>query len=290
MPNLPERYALAERLLHKHLQKNVTIKRISRLGGGCINLNLKISSSVGDYVLKLNDEVSADFFQAEAAGLKALADSQTVAVPTVLGVNTAKETPYLLLEYLPPKEASARDWQLFGENLATLHRQRQDYFGWESSNYIGRLPQSNEPHTDWSSFFIEERLMPQLNRAEKLLPNALRRALEELMQRLPQLFPREPAALLHGDLWSGNAHPCGYGVAAIDPAVYFGHREMDLGMTQLFGGFPRIFLEAYQHHYPLKSGWKERLEICNLYPLLVHVNLFGRSYIGGVRQVLAKFS
>lgn len=289
MPNLPERYALTQEVLEKHLNRKVDIKRVSRLEGGCINLNLKVQSSAGTFVLKLNDSAPADFFAVEAAGLDALAATQSISLPLVLGQSSKGDVNYLLLEYLEPRPAQQRDWQLFGESLAQLHRQRQPYFGWERDNYIGSLPQRNRQKQSWAAFFREERLLPQIEAAAAHIPSKLHAELDELMGRLEQLFPKEPPSLLHGDLWSGNAHACSQGIAAIDPAVYFGHREMDLGMTQLFGGFPAVFLEAYRANYPLKSGWKERLELCNLYPLLVHLNLFGRSYLGGIRQVVQRF-
>ena len=197
----------------------------------------------------------------------------------------------------PGMEATAgtktrRFWSLFGEQLARLHHVSAPTFGLDHDNYIGSLPQKNTHSPVWSNFFIQQRLEPQVRLAgEKglLSPSAIRQ-FEQLYQVLPELFPPEVPSLLHGDLWSGNflcdekGNP-----VLIDPAVYFGHRSMDLAMTTLFGGFGQPFYEAYHYHFPLPANYRQQWEIANLYPLLVHLNLFGESYTGSILHTIQRF-
>jgi fructosamine-3-kinase len=197
------------------------------------------------------------------------------------------------MDFLETGSRRSTFWEDFGRALAQLHRKSQESFGLEHDNYIGSLPQSNKTHASWSEFFIQERLEAQLKRARdrnKIGGDILLR-MEKLFHRLEGLFPFEPPALLHGDLWSGNFF-CGVdGEACIfDPAVYFGHREMDIGMSKLFGGFDPAFYQAYNAEWPLGDDWENRVDIANLYPLLVHVNLFGGGYLSQVRSILQRFT
>ncbi|MEM9024402.1 MAG: fructosamine kinase family protein, partial [Bacteroidota bacterium] len=163
----------------------------------------------------------------------------------------------------------------------------------ERNNYIGSLPQTNTPRPDWTSFFIEQRLEAQCRMARDAgaIGPELLRAFDRAFHRLDGFFPEEPAALLHGDLWMGNFLCTSDGKPMlIDPAVYGGHREMDLAMTRLFGGFAPAFYQSYADTYPLENGWEERVPIANLYPLMVHVNLFGGHYVQQVAQCLRRFA
>ena len=165
-------------------------------------------------------------------------------------------------------------------------------FGLDHDNYIGSLPQSNHQHTSWVEFFIEERLEKQIALAKNsgALNNSTIQQFNNLFKRLKEIIPEEKPSLLHGDLWNGNYMLAADGCAClIDAAVYYDHREMDLAMTRLFGGFPEEFYESYHETFPLSSGFEERVDIHNLYPLLVHVNLFGGSYISQVKSVLSRF-
>ncbi len=183
-------------------------------------------------------------------------------------------------------------WEDFGTRLANMHRHTSDVFGLDHPNYIGSLPQSNKTQKSWIDFFVEERLEAQLRLARDAgrVERELGRWFQALYTHLPDLFPEEPPALLHGDLWSGNFMVGTDGRAAIvDPAVYYGHRYMDLGMSKLFGGFAPAFYRAYEDAYPLEKGWREGIEIANLYPLMVHVNLFGGGYLSSVKTILRKF-
>jgi fructosamine-3-kinase len=185
--------------------------------------------------------------------------------------------------------ASPVSWEKLGRGLASIHQEQHINFGWESDNYIGSLVQVNTTYSDWHSFYTECRIMPlvkQLVDKGFFSDNDLNCALE-WCSKLKDLFPAEPPSLLHGDLWSGNYMITAQAdVAIFDPAVYYGHREMDLGMTLLFGGFDQRFYTAYNEAYPLQPGWQQRIAATQLYPLLVHAVLFGGHYVDNVRSEL----
>jgi protein-ribulosamine 3-kinase len=201
-----------------------------------------------------------------------------------------EDDAFLVMEFIEEGPKGTHFWQNFGKQLAVLHRCSNEKFGYSRNNYIGSLDQSNSWTTEWVRFFIEQRLEPQLRLAEKLLSPADYRSFEKLFHRLEKLIPVEAPALLHGDLWGGNylADEMGQPVL-IDPAVYYGHREVDLAMMNLFGGFDSKVFEYYHREFPLEGGWKDRMGLHNLYPLLVHVNLFGGSYLQSVRSNLRRY-
>jgi fructosamine-3-kinase len=210
----------------------------------------------------------------------------------VLAQGELEGSTYLMLEYVEAAE-EGRDFQAgFGRGLARLHRNTHASFGLERNNHIGLLPQVNTPDTDWPRFLVNCRLGPLVRMArdsDRIRPGDVIR-FERLYAKLPDLFPPELPALLHGDLWKNNYIAADDGQAVlIDPAAYYGHREMDLAMTRLFGGFDREFYAAYQEEEPLEKGWEERVDLCNLYPLLVHLNLFGGSYAERVGAVLRHY-
>lgn len=262
------------------------------LAGGCINDTVKLSCAEGDFFLKWNDNVPEDMFAKEAAGLQLLFNSQTIRVPRVINQDHIDGKQFLLLEYLEPGRRQNTYWETLGQQLAALHKCQQDTFGLDHDNYIGRLPQKNERCKSWSEFFIECRLKPQVGLAKynHLLPEKLYRQFDDFYRKVPGLFSDEPPSLLHGDLWSGNVHTSSEGFACIiDPAVYYGHREMDLAFTKLFGGFDPAFYYSYDETFPLSEGWEGRTELFNLYPLLVHVNLFGLSYLPAVERIVKRY-
>lgn len=228
----------------------------------------------------MNDASFADAFAAEADGLQAMA-AAGVRVPEPLAHGVAAGEAYLLLEYLDLK--SGGDWTALGRALARAHRQTAPHFGWRRDNYIGSTPQRNGWRGDWRTFFAECRLAPQLELARaKGFTIELGKALDALAGYRP-----EPS-LLHGDLWSGNAGFTPDGAPVLfDPAVYYGDREADLAMTELFGGFPAQFYEAYETAYPLAPGYAVRKHLYNLYHLLNHVNLFGAGYLEQVEATLS---
>ncbi|SKC75935.1 fructosamine kinase family protein [Ohtaekwangia koreensis] len=294
MRGIPEAiHQRVQTLLQQQVSSSIIIKDFSFIAGGCINNGGKLSTSEGRYFLKWNDASKfPGMFEAEAKGLKKLSATQSIYIPEVIGVSEAEGYQFLLLEFIDQSSRSANYWKDLGQQLATLHRTSSLFFGLDHSNYIGSLPQTNATNSSWVDFFIHQRLQVQLKLAMQsgLAEKSLLRNFDALYIKLPSLLPEEPPSLLHGDLWSGNvitSHneaPC-----LIDPAVYFGHREMDLAMTQLFGGFNAEFLEAYHEEFPLLPEFHNRIDLYNLYPLLVHVNLFGSSYLAQVNSILKRF-
>jgi len=269
------------------------ISAFSPAAGGCINDGGRITTSAGVYFLKWNASGKyPGMFEAEAKGLSLLRDAAELEVPVVVHYGNAEDYQFLLLEYVATGERSPSYWEDFGRGLAAMHKHTASMCGLDHDNYIGSLPQNNRQTSSWVEFFIHQRLEPQLRLAlsSKALDETASGTFARLFNKLPSLLPAELPSLLHGDLWSGNimttasGRPC-----LIDPAVYYGHREVDLAMTQLFGGFDAIFLESYEDVYPLLPGYEERLELYNLYPLLVHVNLFGGGYARQVMSVLNSF-
>ena len=269
------------------------------VGGGCINPSARVQTTDGrSFFLKWNRDHPA-LFAPEARGLEALARAARgtpLRVPEVVGSGAGDGgTPgWLLLEYVPEGSPSARWGEELGRGLAALHRDRGHAFGWSADNFIGSLPQSNRRRPSWADFWIEERLQPQLERARRAGhdPGGAE-AWKELFRRMPRLVgpaDDDGPSLLHGDLWSGNVYPGPDGEPVlVDPAVYRGHREVDLAMTELFGGFPGGFAEAYDEAWPLADGYRSvRRHLYQLYPLLVHVNLFGGGYVGRTRSALER--
>ncbi|MCB0395526.1 MAG: fructosamine kinase family protein [Flavobacteriales bacterium] len=272
---------------------DVGVNRLRALSGGSINQAFCLETSLGSFFLKYNTANRfPGMFEAEARGLRLLNNAGVIRIPNVVYVGSTQSHVFLILEFLDRSPQQKDFWETFGRKLAALHRCSSDQFGLDHSNYIGSLTQSNTGHIHWHTFFIEERLEPQLRLASNagLISDSLTASFKTLFSRMVDMFPVEQPSLLHGDLWSGNfligpqGEPC-----LIDPAVYFGHREMDLAMTRLFGGFEAKFYRAYQEVWPLQSGWQERMDLCNLYPLMVHVNLFGGGYLSQVKDILRRF-
>lgn len=264
------------------------------LSGGDINqvFRLRLANSK-EFVLKLNSKDRyPGMFEKESAGLRLLA-SAGCRVPGVELTFEEGTHQFLILEYVEEGRPAGTSWELFGRQLATLHLQANDAFGLDHDNYIGSLDQMNGKMENWTEFFISNRLQPLIRKAKgrNLLEGKHLEAFESLFSRLPELIPREAPSLLHGDLWSGNLMFDKLGEPVfIDPAVYFGHREVDIAMTRMFGGFNERFLVAYNEMRPLEKGWEERIELHNLYPTLVHLVLFGSSYLSGIERTLRRFA
>jgi len=285
--------AQLEELLKKHTGRKGLIAHTQAIDGGSINAAYSLRYEGKDFFLKYNQAKGfPKMFELEAKGLNVLASCNKIRLPEVIGTGESGQTAFLLLEHIATDYPDKTFWEFFGEELAGLHRETNDNYGLDHDNYIGSLPQSNAPAVSWSDFFISQRLNPQLTLAagKGMLNSKTLNDFEKLFVKLPKLFPQEAPALLHGDLWSGNFLCDSNGKPVlIDPAVYYGHREMDLAMSKLFGGFNPRFYEAYHAAYPLETAWKERIDLCNLYPLLVHVNLFGSGYVGQLQSSLRRF-
>jgi fructosamine-3-kinase len=269
------------------------VKGFSFAGGGCINNGGRLATDKGQYFLKWNDaNLYPRMFEAEAKGLDLLRKAECIRVPLPVSHGQAGAHQFLLLEYVEQANKSSGYWEDFGAKLAALHRESGETFGLDHDNYIGSLPQNNNPEQSWTEFFVAHRLRPQVDMAykENKVDADVCRKFEAFFERLPTMLPTERASLVHGDLWSGNlladeaGQPC-----LIDPAVYYGNREVDLAMTQLFGGFEPTFIQAYNSVFPLLPGYSARFDIYNLYPLLVHLNLFGSSYQPRVVSILRQY-
>lgn len=276
----------------------VAIVERSPVSGGDINETSRLSLSNGAEIFaKCNRGVGADFFRAEAHGLAALREAGAN-VPEVLGLG-ASETgeAFLLLSYEHSGRRVSDFWEKLGHGLAHLHSARAETFvhggacGFYEDNYIGRTVQCNTPHDNWAEFFRDDRLGAQMTLADRYFDAGDRRLCRNLLDHLAKFLP-EPAfpSLLHGDLWSGNVMPDREGAPMfIDPAVYVGHHEADLAMTELFGGFSPVFYAAYHEIIPKEDGYADRRDIYNLYHLLNHLNLFGGSYLASVRRILKRY-
>ncbi|MFA5973000.1 MAG: fructosamine kinase family protein [Lentimicrobiaceae bacterium] len=271
----------------------VQISEIRPVGGGCINEAYALKTNIGKYFVKYNSAtIFPGMFEKEAKGLKILADTKTLEIPIVTGTSETGKYSYLLLQFIESGYPGRNFWNEFGTKLAGLHRNTSEYFGLDHDNYIGSLVQKNNPYTDFFSFIISQRIEPQLKEARNkgAFSQSDMRYFDSLFNTLHNIIPIEKPALIHGDLWNGNfmisekGSPC-----LVDPAVYFGHRESDIAMTQLFGGFKHEFYAAYNLAWPMEKGWQKRMDIFNLYPLLVHVNLFGGSYVQQVLQIIRQF-
>jgi fructosamine-3-kinase len=266
-----------------------SIEAVSAVSGGSVNRAFKLQSGEKFFFLKVNHlDAFPKMFDKEVLGLDLLRNSSSIAVPRVLLKGEFEQQAYLLLEFIETSRSTKKYWELFGEGLAQLHQNSAQMFGLEYNNYNGSLVQVNDFKSEWATFFIENRLMEQQRQARDKgrLDLQLSTMLEKLYPKLNTIFPVEQPALLHGDLWSGNylvkdGTPC-----FMDPSVYYGHREVDLAMTLLFGGFDKKMYESYHANFPLEKGWEQRVDLLNLYPLLVHVNLFGASYAQRVKSIL----
>lgn len=264
------------------------------VAGGDVNRAERVETADGRTVfVKHRAGAPAGTFRDEARGLDAIRVPGGPRVPAVIAVGDDEGARFLALEWLPPGSPGPDHDALLGRGLAVVHRAGAPAFGDPAPNRIGPLEQHNTPCDDWPRFLAERRLIPLVRRARdagELDAGDVLRA-ERIVARLPELCgPAEPPARLHGDLWAGNAYagPDG-GPVLVDPATYGGHREMDLAMMRLFGGFSRAVFAAYEEVHPTAPGARERVELMQLYPLLVHVVLFGGGYRERVRAVLAAY-
>lgn len=282
----------------------ITISRRTGLGGGSISRVERLDTGAGPFVLKWLPRAAADLFDAEAAGLLALAESGTsLTIPAIItsssddpgGEHRASAAPFIVLEFLPPAARCADFDERLGRGLAELHRHSNDRFGFARDTYCGATRQPNAWADRWVGFYAASRLAHQTELAARAgaIDDHDRRTLEHVCSRLASWLtePPEGPALIHGDLWSGNLHVTSVGrPALIDPAVYFAHREAELGMMTLFGGFSSRVFDAYHEAFPLEPGWRERNGLYQLYHVLNHVNLFGAGYLVQMRNLARRYA
>lgn len=301
-------------------------------GGSINDTYQVVTNAGQPYFVKINHaEELPGLFRAEKEGLEILAATGVIRTPMVIGCGETTGRQILVLEWIGQGLKSSAFWQCFGEQLAALHASgtvplssstvgsaneqpagtdeqpvsgfaneqpvrghapEQSSFGLANDNYMGALPQYNEPLSDWNQFFICRRLEPQLKLAADahLMTSQQVRHFEKLYRELPAIFGEVRPALVHGDLWSGNflCDEAGEPVL-IDPAVYYGVPAVDLAMTTLFGGFDAAFYDSYRRQAPWPPNFREQWEVANLYPLLIHLNLFGKGYLSGILRTIDRY-
>lgn len=278
----------------RHIEQTTgqTIKQqqLTPVSGGGINSSYHLKTNDNDYFFKTNNPNLSAMFEAEAQGLQELASLNCVRIPDVIGYGKTEDYSYIVIEHINCHGLSPICNQTLGTQLAQLHQHQQAYFGWHNDNTIGSTPQYNDRHHDWVSFLKQQRIQPQLdfikqNGFASQLYDKGQRLIADLDVFFTNYSPQ--ASLLHGDLWSGNAAADEFDKPVIfDPACYYGDREADIAMTELFGGFNSEFYKAYQAECPLDSGYKTRKTLYNLYHILNHVNLFGGGYAGQASSML----
>ncbi|WP_143959710.1 fructosamine kinase family protein [Litoribacter populi] len=278
-----------ERILFKTLGSEVSIGQTRLVAAGNLNQAIYLDTDQGEFLLKTNYDSRKDIFAKEANGLKILAQHSPLKIPTVFAAGHEMEVNFLLMEWIAPSRLSSNYWQELGVGLAQLHATTEKRYGLADDNYIASLSQKNTTTASWPEFFIQNRIEPLAGKAlyDGLLDQKFLDEIRSVYPLFDEIFPKEKPSLLHGDLWSGNVLPTKEGhPALIDPAVYFGHREVDLAFSRLFGGFEEEFYQAYNEVFPLEPGFEERVPIYNLYPLLVHLNLFGTSYLPPIQRTI----
>lgn len=278
-----------------------SLRRAAEVSGGSISRAYRLTTERGTYFFKWHRHAPRAFFAAEARGLERLGRAaKTVRIPRVFAWDDPAEDGegWILLEWIDSGNqglSSERTAEKLGRGLAELHRSAAEAFGLEENNFIGILPQPNGWYNNWADFYRERRLVPQIRLASErgLLPGRRSRLFHRLCDRLEQWLDRPDLrpSLLHGDLWNGNALADSRGAPClIDPAVYYGDREVDLAFSEMFGGFPSRFYDAYNEVFPLSPGFSERKPLYQLYYLLVHLNLFGESYGPAVDRIAERYA
>ncbi len=274
------------------INRSFNIRESRVTGGGCINQAYCVTDGSQRFFVKLNSAGSYAMFEAEAAGLLEIRQSATIRVPAPVCYGQNDQAAWLVMEYLELDTHVHGKASDLGEQLAAMHRVTSPRFGWHRDNTIGKTPQINSLSSDWTKFWRIQRLGYQLDLARANGFNGkLQQLGEQLLENLGKFFSdTQPSpSLLHGDLWSGNyAFDNGGKPVLFDPAVYYGDREADIAMTELFGGFSADFYSAYRYNYPLDSGYNIRKNLYNLYHILNHLNLFGDSYRNQAEQMMSR--
>lgn len=281
-------------ILERLKQLDLDIDNIVPIKGGDINDAFRLESFNKKYFLKLNTANNfPDLFKKEARALDTIRKTETFYTPNVLNVGeTDNNFQYLILEWIETAEPTLVNWENLGRNLAKFHQNTNDKFGWNEDNYISIVVQPNNFTTSWSDFYTNNRIIPMIKllQNKQLITTKEVKAATRLCQQLDNIFPVEKPTLIHGDFWNGNILATKDGeFAVVDPAIYYGHREMDLAIAKLFGGFDDTFFDAYQEISPLENNHEERLPIAQLFPLLIHAYLFEGYYVKDVQTILKKF-
>ncbi len=277
-------------LLNKLL--NTDILSLKEVGGGDISRAFRAKSLKGDFFIKYHSGSAAfDMFEAEKTGIEAIENTESIAVPEIFKVVRYKGAALLIMQYINSRPANKEDFKKLGEQLAELHLNYSDKFGYTRNNFIGSLPQPNCLHSEWIDFYVEERLLPQIEMALRL--NLLNQKIPKktrIKEVCRDICGSPKASLLHGDLWSGNYLISSGGTPyLIDPAIYFGDAMIDLSMSRLFGGFGESFYDAYHDIHHRAENYRAQTDIYQLYYLLVHLNLFGRSYYQSVIHIIQRY-
>ncbi len=299
MTDTIQQFSSLDQALHSLFGNNVKITDRKQVAGGDINEAYRLTLSDGMHIfMKSNQGKSVSFFQREAEGLAAIAETGAISTPQVFGCGTGENGgAFLLLEFVESRRPGKDYQEILAQQLARMHQSRTENFvtggiyGFVQDNYIGANPQVNTPCKSWTEFFRDCRLKPQFLQASDYFGKEEWKKITELLERTGEILTEpEYPSLIHGDLWVGNVMTGSDGLAWLtDPAACVGHREADLAMTELFGGFSEKFYEAYREAAPLQPGYEKRRDFYNLYHLLNHLNLFGRSYLSSVRRIVEEY-
>lgn len=269
-----------------------SVQKVEKIGGGCISQGHRIESSGQYFFVKINSSDNFSMFEAEASGLQEICNSRALRVPIPVCWGRNDSRSWLVMEFLEMGSAGREGAESLGRGLASMHRFSSEKFGWVRDNTIGTTPQFNRLSSNWIQFWRDQRLGYQLQLAkENGYTGKLQPLGERLMAELDAFFmdTLTVPSLLHGDLWSGNYTFDSAGQPVLfDPAIYYGDREADLAMTELFGGFPTNFYAAYRETYPLDPGYVIRKDLYNLYHILNHLNLFGEGYLNQAEEMMEK--
>jgi len=272
------------------LKQNLKLENAKSLQGGDINEVFLLECGSEKYVIKINEASKyPNMFEAEALGLKLLQVTNSFKIPKIIAAGVEGKTSYLLLEYISTGSTYQVFWKDFAYCLVKLHQTTKNNFGLKHNNYIGSLQQINNIESSASDFYINQRLIPQFKIADEL--DFKFSSLERFFKNISEEIPDEAPSLIHGDLWNGNYMVSNKGEPTlIDPAVAYAPREMDIAMMHLFGGFPQDVYSIYNEQFPLIENWKDRISLWQLYYLLVHLNLFGSSYLSQVKGIIKRYS
>lgn len=274
---------------------DILVSRRASGSGGCINSTYQLSLKSGkSYFLKENTHAPSNLFREESLGLLALGEIFPLNVPQPLALGKEGDRDFLIMEFVQDSPKAKHFWEEFGRALAQLHKSKGSaLFGFSSDNYIGSTRQINDESGCWTDFFCEKRLLFQVELAasRRLTDSYISRGVEKICSGITRILPEpEFPSLLHGDLWSGNYMSDEEGSSVlIDPAVYYGHREADLAMTELFSRFDSRFYSSYNEVFPLDQGYSDRRDLYNLYHMLNHLNLFGSFYRASVRAIISDY-